>query len=136
MATGLMKDASAAVKALPRAFAGKAVDPEASIGVVVAFAETARREGLLALEEAAKSVEDPFLRKGIELAVDGTDPEELREILAAEIHSKKQEDKVASKFFGDMDGLPHTLGIIGPVMGLLPVPANLPAPDTLAPPTT
>src|SRR3546814_16418823 len=93
MATGLMKDASAAVKALPRAFAGKAVDPEASIGVVVAFAETARREGLLALEEAAKSVEDPFLRKGIELAVDGTDPEEMREIPEAEIHPKKQADK-------------------------------------------
>src|SRR3546814_4723618 len=58
---------------------------------------------------AAKSVEDPFLRKGIELAVDGTDPEELREILEAEIHSKKQEDKVASKFFGDMGGFSPTL---------------------------
>src|SRR3546814_14094087 len=112
MATGLMKDASAAVKALPRAFAGKAVDPEASIGVVVAFADTARREGLLALEEAAKSVEDPFLRKGIELAVAGTDPEALRVIPQAELHSHKTEDKVGSKFFGHLGGLPHTFSPI------------------------
>src|SRR3546814_20648804 len=104
MSTGRMTGGAASVKARPRAFAGKAVDPEASSVVVGACAETARREDLLALEEAAKSVEDPFLRKGIELAVDGTDPEELREILEAEIHSKKQEDKVASKFFGDMGG--------------------------------
>src|SRR3546814_12853766 len=97
MATGLMKDASAAVKAPPRAFAGKAVDPEASIGVVVAFAETARREGLLALEEAAKSVEDPFLPTGIELSVDGTAPAELRAIHQTESHPRSQENNVASQ---------------------------------------
>src|SRR3546814_2421228 len=82
---------------------------------------------------AAKSVEDPFLRKGIELAVDGTDPEELREILEAEIHSKKQEDKAASKFFGDMGGFSPTLGIIGTVMGLLHDLENLSDPDKLGP---
>jgi chemotaxis protein MotA len=131
LATGLMKDAAGAVKAIPRALTGKPVDPEESIATVVAFAETARREGLLALEEAAKSVEDPFLRKGIEMAVDGTDPEELREILEAEIHSKKQADKIASKFFGDMGGFSPTLGIIGTVMGLIHVLENLSDPDKL-----
>jgi chemotaxis protein MotA len=131
MATGMMKDFTGSFGRVARAFTGKPSDPEDSITTVVEFAETARREGLLALEEAAKSVEDPFLRKGIELAVDGTDPEELREILEAEIRSKKQADKVATKFFGDMGAFAPTLGIIGTVLGLIHVLENLSEPDKL-----
>jgi hypothetical protein len=84
-----------------------------SIALLVSFADTARKEGLLALEEPSRSIEDPFLKKGINLAVDGTDPEELSEILEAEIHSKKLEDKVAAKFFTDMGGFAPTLGSSG-----------------------
>lgn len=131
MATGMMKDFTGSLSALARAFTGKPSDPEASIATVVQFAETARREGLLALEEQAKSIEDPFLRKGIELAVDGTDPDELREILEAEIQSKKHHDKVATKFFNDMGGFSPTLGIIGTVLGLIHVLENLSEPDKL-----
>jgi chemotaxis protein MotA len=131
MATGLMKDFTGSLAAVTRAFTGKAADPEESISTVVEFAETARREGLLALEEAAKSIDDPFMRKGIELAVDGTDPDELREILEAEIHSKKHHDKIASKFFGDMGAFSPTLGIIGTVLGLIHVLENLSEPDKL-----
>lgn len=131
LATGMLKDATTAVSSLVRAFTGKPVDPEGSVGTVVAFAETARREGLLALEERAKQIEDPFLRKGIELAVDGTDPEELRDILEAEIRSKRQHEKVASKFFGDMGAFSPTLGIIGTVLGLIHVLENLSEPDEL-----
>jgi chemotaxis protein MotA len=130
-ATGMMKDFTASLSAVVRAFTGKAVDPEDSVGTVVAFAETARREGLLALEEQAKSVEDPFLRKGIELAVDGTDPDELREILEAEIRSKRQHEKVPAKFFADMGAFSPTLGIIGTVLGLIHVLENLSNPDEL-----
>ena len=131
MATGLMKDFTGSLAAVTRAFTGKAADPEESISTVVEFAETARREGLLALEEAAKSIDDPFMRKGIELAVDGTDPDELREILEAEIYSKKHHDKIASKFFGDMGAFSPTLGIIGTVLGLIHVLENLSEPDKL-----
>lgn len=131
MATGLLKDFTGSLAAVMRAFTGKPADPEESITQVVGFAETARREGLLALEEAAKAIDDPFLRKGIELAVDGTDPDELREILEAEIHSKKQHDKVSAKFFGDMGAFAPTLGIIGTVLGLIHVLENLSEPDKL-----
>lgn len=131
MATGMMKDFTGAMAAMARAFTGKPVEPEASITVLVGFAETARREGLLALEEAAKEVEDPFMRKGIELAVDGTDPDELREILEAEMLSKKHHDKVAAKVFGDMGAFAPTLGIIGTVLGLIHVLENLSDPDKL-----
>jgi chemotaxis protein MotA len=131
MATGMMKDFTGSMAAVARAFTGKPSDPESSITTVVEFAETARREGLLALEESAKSVVDPLLRKGIELAVDGTDPDELREILEAEILSKKHHDKIATKFFGDMGAFSPTLGIIGTVLGLIHVLENLSEPDKL-----
>ena len=131
MAGGLMKDFTTSLKAAARALTGKVNDPEESISTVVEFAETARREGLLALEEAAKSIDDPFLQKGIELAVDGTDPEELREILEAEIASKKHHDKIAAKFFGDMGAYSPTLGIIGTVLGLIHVLENLSDPEKL-----
>lgn len=131
MATGMMKDFTGSMGAVARAFTGKPSNPETSIATVVGFAEKARREGLLSLEETAKAIEDPFLRKGIEMAIDGTDPDELREILEAELQSKKHHDKIASKFFGDMGAFSPTLGIIGTVLGLIHVLENLSEPDKL-----
>ena len=131
LAGGLMKDFTGALSAVKNAFATKAIDQEEAIAQIVDFADRARREGLLALEEAAKSVEDPFLRKGIELAVDGTDPEELREILEGEIQAKRNADKANSKFFLDMGGFAPTLGIIGTVLGLVHVLENLSEPEKL-----
>lgn len=131
MACGLMSDMTAALAALKDALLTKKHDPGESVEQLVGLAELARREGLLALEEKAKSVEDPFLKKGIELAVDGTDPDELREILEAEISAKKGADKAAAKFFADMGGFAPTLGIIGTVLGLVHVLENLSEPDKL-----
>ena len=68
----------------------KTIDGTETIETMVKFAEKARREGLLALEDAIKEVEDPFFKKGIEMAVDGTDPEQLREILEAEIFATEE----------------------------------------------
>src|SRR5947209_1237431 len=77
MAGGVMKDATGLVNQLKRAFTAKTTTSGALVDAVVALAERARREGLLALEDAAKGVADPFLRRGLEMAIDGTDPEEL-----------------------------------------------------------
>ncbi|HZR11962.1 MAG TPA: flagellar motor protein [Acidimicrobiia bacterium] len=118
-------DISSIVGGLKQAFTGKVESAAGSIELVVEFAERARKEGLLALEEGAKTIEDPFLKKGIMLAVDGTDPEELREILEAEVASKKAHSKVPAKFFADMGGFSPTLGIVGAVMGLMHVLGNL-----------
>jgi len=131
MGCGLKKDTIGALKSVKDAFLTKQHPPDEVVTAIVGFAELARREGLLALEEAAKSIEDPFLRKGIELAVDGTDPEELREIMESEIKSKKVDDKAAAKFFADMGGFAPTLGIIGTVLGLVHVLENLSDPGKL-----
>jgi len=114
-----------------RALFSKAPTSDDTVRTLIGFAERARRDGLLALEETARSIDDPFLRKGIELAVDGTDPEELRDILETEIEAKREHDKVGTKLFMDMGGYAPTYGIIGTVMGLVHVLENLSNPDEL-----
>ena len=131
MATGTLKDAIGSLSSLPKAITGKVTSPDHAIAIVVEFAERARREGLLALEESAKTIDDPFLRKGIELAVDGTDSDELASILENEIRAFKASRKVAAKFFGDMGAFSPTLGIIGTVLGLIHVLENLSDPSKL-----
>ena len=133
MACGLLKDATGVANILKGALLAKKHEPDEAIKQVVTFAERARREGLLALEEAAKNIEDPFLKKGIELAVDGTDPEELRDILENEIASMRTRHKVGMKFFENMGGFAPTLGILGTVLGLVHVLENLSDPGHLGP---
>jgi chemotaxis protein MotA len=131
LAGGLLKDFTGALAAIRRALFSSNTGHDDTIETIVSFADKARREGLLALEEAARDVEDPFFRRGIELAVDGTDPDELRDILEAEIASKKQADKRNAQVFIDMGGYAPTLGIIGTVMGLIHVLENLSNPEEL-----
>jgi len=131
MAGTVMGDSKAVFGNLKRAMTAKPGEIGELIQQMVKFAEIARREGLLALEDAAKGIEDPFLKKGIELAIDGTDPEELEEIMSAEISAKKSADKSAAKFFENMGGFAPTLGIIGTVLGLVHVLQNLSKPETL-----
>jgi chemotaxis protein MotA len=133
MAAGYLKDLPLIFKGAKAAFMTKQHDGGESIELMVKFAEKARREGLLALEEAVKDVDDPFMKKGVEMAVDGTDPEQLREILEAEIDAKRTADKVPAKFFADMGGFSPTLGIIGTVLGLVVVLQHLSDPASLGP---
>jgi chemotaxis protein MotA len=103
------------------------------ISTLVTLAEKARKEGLLALEAQVKNIDDPFLKRGLQMGIDGTDPEELRAVLEGEIAAKKAEDKVGAKFFTAMGGYAPTVGIIGTVVGLIHVLENLDAPETLGP---
>ena len=133
IAGGTMDDAKNIVGSIVRAFTGKVEPASAMIPAVVTLAERARREGLLALEESLGALEDPFRVKGVTMAIDGTDPEELREILEAEVHAKRAEDRQAAKFFSDAGAYAPTIGIIGTVMGLVHVLENLTTPDALGP---
>jgi chemotaxis protein MotA len=103
------------------------------ITTLVGLAEKARKEGLLALEAQVKDIDDPFLKRGLQMGIDGTDPEELRAVLEGEIAAKKTEDKVAAKFFTAMGGYAPTIGIIGTVIGLIHVLENLSDPASLGP---
>jgi chemotaxis protein MotA len=129
----LLKDTTGLVGVIKTAMMSKKIDAGDAIADVVTFAERARRDGLLALEEAAKNVSDPFLKRGIELAVDGTDPEELAEILEAEIRSMKARHKVGAKYYADLGAYAPTLGIIGTCIGLVHMLENLEDPSTAGP---
>jgi chemotaxis protein MotA len=131
MASGVLKDAIGVGKGFQRAFTGKVSTSSELVETVVKLAERARREGLLALEDAAKGVSHPFLRRGLELAIDGTDPEELGEIMHAEIDAKRKADKSGAKVFADMGGFAPTIGIIGTVLGLVHVLSSLSDPSKL-----
>ncbi len=126
-----MKDVIESYKAVPRAFLKKVPDPTTTVDTLVDLADRARREGLLALEDAAKDIDDPFLRGGLQAAIDGTDPDDLRMILEDKIATKRTKEKVWSKYFADMGGYAPTVGIIGTVISLVHVLENLSDPASL-----
>jgi chemotaxis protein MotA len=131
IAGGTMKDATGLIGQLKKAFTAKITPPDQAVLTLVSLAERARKEGLLALEDAVKDVDDAFLKQGLGLAIDGTDPDEVRGILEAQVDAKKAVDKAGAKIFGDMGGYSPTIGIIGTVFGLVHVLENLSEPDKL-----
>jgi chemotaxis protein MotA len=134
MASGGME----ALKSIPALYKKAFGGPEGeghgqTVGQLVGFAERARREGLLALESEVEGVEDAYLKKGLQLVVDGTDPELVREILEAEIEGMTARHRASTEIFKQAGGFAPTLGIIGTVMSLVHVLQNLSHPATLGP---
>src|SRR5256885_6935394 len=108
-----------------KAMSGEKPDMNAQLELLVGFAERARREGLLALDEEVAELDDEFTRKGLQLVVDGTDPELVREILENEIDGMIGRHHAAVSPFEKAGGFAPTMGIIGTAMGPLHVLENL-----------
>lgn len=106
---------------------------QSGIDKVVAWSTTARKRGLLGLEEIADSEREPFARKGLQLMVDGSEPEVIRRVMENELILDEQRDQDAVKFYESMGGYAPTIGIIGAVMGLIHVMQNLADPEQLGP---
>lgn len=92
---------------------------------IVRMAEKARREGLLSLEDDAQSIDDAFLRKGLMLMIDGTDPEALRAILEIDVDAVAGRHRENARMFEAAGGFAPTLGVLGAVMGLISVLSHL-----------
>ncbi|WP_243230409.1 motility protein A [Microbacterium sp. CIAB417] len=133
IASGTMRDAVVAVKALPRAFRGERRTAQAVIDTIVGFAETARAEGLLALERFVDDEPDPFLKQSLQSIADGTDAEELRLVMEDEIASAAARSRTAARFYSTLGGFAPTVGIIGTVVSLTHVLEKLDEPSTLGP---
>ncbi|MDQ1732219.1 MAG: chemotaxis protein MotA [Pseudonocardiales bacterium] len=131
VAGGLLRDAKGMPKQLVRAMTAKTPSPDVAVETLVHLAGRARREGLLALEDEVNAIEDDFLRRGLQLAIDGTDAEEVALILSTEVDTKRSSDKASAKLFADMGGYAPTIGIIGTVLGLVKVLGHLSAPSQL-----
>jgi chemotaxis protein MotA len=108
-------------------------DVAGRVELLVSLAEQARREGLLALDSKVAEVDDEFTRKGLQLVVDGIDPDLVREVLEAEIDGMVARHHAGAAPFEKAGGFAPTMGIIGTVMGLVHVLQNLAAPSTLGP---
>lgn len=128
-----VKDGAYAWKCVPKALTAKLPDPTEAIDTIVSLSEKARREGLLALEDAAKGIEDDFMREGLMSAIDGMDPEDLRNLLDDKMEAKKEADKVASSWFHQAGGYAPTIGVIGTVVSLVHVLEQLSSPEVLGP---
>ncbi|WP_041219509.1 flagellar motor protein [Desulfitobacterium dichloroeliminans] len=114
------------------AFTEKTYGTAEAYDTLIRFAEKARREGLLSLEQELETVEDRYTRQGMQLVIDGTDPDITREILESDIAVMEKRHKVGISVFEAAGGYSPTLGIIGTVMGLVHVLGNLTDPDSLS----
>jgi len=131
LAGGTMSDAKLSFRAMVKAFTSPAPSGAKLVPELVTLADKARREGLLALEDYVSDLDDPFLVKALTMAIDGTDPEELRDMLESEVQAQKVEHRQSAKFFAAAGGYAPTIGIIGTVMGLVHVLENLAQPEEL-----
>lgn len=103
------------------------------IGKIIELSNVARKEGLLALEEAAGNLDDPFLRKGIMLVVDGTDPELVRGIMETELVSIEARHKQKIGFWEDLGAMGPAWGMIGTLVGLVNMLQNMDDPSSIGP---
>ena len=107
------------------------ISMEDGIEKVVGWSMRARKEGLLGLEASVDKETESFAEKGLQLLVDGSEPEVIRNVLEVELIAKEKYDLTAAKIYDGMGGYSPTIGIIGAVMGLIHVMSNLADPASL-----
>lgn len=122
-----------AMKIASKAFSNIEVQPVEIIQKIIGLANTARKEGLLALEEASEEIDDKFLQKGIMLIVDGTDPELVRNLLETELNFVEERHKEGQGIFETMGTLAPAFGMIGTLIGLINMLRTLDDPSTIGP---
>ncbi|OWZ84235.1 flagellar motor protein [Natranaerobius trueperi] len=120
-------------KTVRNAFKTKTMDPGNTINLLVNLAEKARKEGLLALEDDVQEMGDDFLQKGVQLVVDGTDPELVRSILETELSFQEERHKIGQKIFKTMGTYSPAFGMTGTLIGLISMLDELDDPDTIGP---
>lgn len=128
-----MKDYINGLKGFTRIFKPPVVDEAGTIRTIIDLSNVARKEGLLALEEAANELEDEFLKKGILLIVDGTDPELVRDILETELMCIEDRHKDVIGFWETMGSMGPAWGMIGTLIGLVNMLQAMDDPSAIGP---
>jgi len=116
-----------------KAFFVKQKPPTEVVKQIVEFAEQARREGILALESRALEITDDFLKQGIQLAVDGTEPDLIKEILATEISFMEGRHEDGAKILDFLAAMGPSFGMIGTLVGLVAMLANMADIESIGP---
>ena len=120
-----------ALKMIPWMIFPPKTAPQPIVEKILEWSNTARKNGLLALEGLVDSIADPFLQKGLQMLVDGTEPEKIRATLEVELLAREELDRQAAKVFESAGGYAPTIGILGAVLGLIHVMENLADPAKL-----
>lgn len=115
----------AAFKRLGRVFVDNSKNPNVLISEIVGYAHKARKDGIVSLDAEIERVQDPFLKKTLMLAVDGTEPQEIRRMIELELDNQAEHDENIPKVFESAGGFSPTIGIIGAVLGLIQVMQHL-----------
>jgi chemotaxis protein MotA len=115
----------AAFRRLGRVFFDRSADPQVLIAEIVKHAHKARKDGIVSLDSDLESVSDPFMRKSLMLAVDGTEPQEIRKLMELELDNQAEHEGHLWKVFESAGGFSPTIGIIGAVLGLIQVMQHL-----------
>lgn len=118
---------------LKKAFFHKLISSKSIIPLLVEFASKARKDGILALESMLKEVDDSFLQKGVQLAVDGLEPTSIREILEKEIEFLEERHSLGSEIFTTMGTFAPALGLIGTLIGLVQMLQSMEDPSSIGP---
>ena len=121
------------LKGITLTFKEKAEDPAETIKKIIDLSNVARKEGLLALEEAANDIEDDFMKKGVMLVVDGTDPDLVRGILETELVSIEERHKGKISFWEDLGAMGPAWGMIGTLIGLVNMLYEMDDPSSIGP---
>lgn len=100
-------------------------NPGGMVGELVKYANKARREGIVSLDAELPNIEDTFLKKSLMLAVDGTEPQELRKMMELELDNQAEQEEKIPQVFESAGGFSPTIGIIGAVLGLIQVMQHL-----------
>jgi chemotaxis protein MotA len=106
---------------------------EELIKKLVDYATQARRDGILSLEQAAANEEDEFLKKGLSMAVDGNEPDTIRELLEIELEQMDARHKKMASIFSNWAGLAGAMGMIGTLVGLVAMLLNMSDPSAIGP---
>jgi len=114
-----------AAKSMKKVFFEETIDNEVLLEEIIRYATKARKSSIISLEEDLDKIEDPFLKKALSLAVDGTDIQELRSMMELELSQSEKHAEADAKVFEAAGGYSPTIGIIGAVMGLIQVMKHL-----------
>ena len=133
LAMNPLKDFLAGLKSFLLIFKTPKSSETETIKSIIDLSNLARREGLLALEESANSIDDEFMKKGIMLIVDGTDPELVRSILEAEMINVDSRHQENIGFWKNLGAMGPAWGMIGTLIGLINMLKDLSDPDSIGP---
>ena len=126
-----LEDLKAIPSLLKISFTNEPIDSHNIIDILVDLAKKARKEGLLTLEQDIEEIDDPYLEKGVQLVVDGTEPELVKDIMETKLSYMESRHSKGSKIFSQMGALSPAFGMIGTLIGLIQMLSQLDDPSKL-----